>query len=268
MSFRLVAVDLDDTLLRSDGTISERTRAVLRAVQQRGVVVTLATGRMFRSALPFALRLGFEVPLITYHGALVRHALSRETIYTCPVPREAARAVIRVGRRRNVQVNFYLDDELYVERITPVGAHYAGFASVPVQRVGDLEELLERGAPLKLLFIAPPEEQPRLAREVREEAGESVHITRSRPLYLEVIHPEATKGRGLRELAAHLGIPREEVLAFGDSYNDLELFAEAGCGVAVANACAPLKERASYVTASNDEDGVAAALEELVLKEG
>ena len=115
-SYKLVAVDLDDTLLRSDLTISEHTVAVLRQVRARGVVVTLSTGRMFSSARPFAEQLEFDVPLITYGGALVKNAGSGEVLYNRPLEPEAARRVIRFARERQAQVNFYLlngdDDEL------------------------------------------------------------------------------------------------------------------------------------------------------------
>ncbi len=268
-SYKLVAVDLDDTLLRSDLTISEHTVAVLRQVRARGVVVTLSTGRMFSSARPFAEQLEFDVPLITYGGALVKNAGSGEVLYNRPLEPEVARRVIRFARERQAQVNFYLlngdDDELYAELITPWGENYARFSRVPFHRVPDLEALLEGGNPLKLLLIDDEPAADRWLLELRDLLGEQVHLAKSKPRFVEVDHPEATKGRALQELAAWLQVDRSQILAIGDNYNDIEMLEFAGLGVAVGNAPLEVRRWAGHVTASNDEDGVAQALERFVL---
>jgi hypothetical protein len=268
-NIKLVAIDLDDTLLRSDLTISEHTVAVLRQVRDMGVAVTISTGRMFSSARPFAERLEFDVPLITYGGALVKNAASGEVLYNRPLEPEVARRVIRFARERKVQVNFYLlngeDDELYAELTTSWGENYGRFSRVPFHRVPDLEALLEGGNPLKLMLIDDEPVADRCLLELRELLGEQVHLAKSKPRFLEVDHPEATKGRALQELATWLQVERSQVLAIGDSYNDIEMLEFAGLGIAVANAPPEVRRRAGHVTASNDEDGVAQALEQFVL---
>jgi hypothetical protein len=243
--------------------------AVLRQVRDLGVAVTISTGRMFSSARPFAEQLEFDVPLITYGGALVKNAGSGEVLYNRPLEPEVARRVIRFARERKVQVNFYLlngeDDELYAELTTYWGENYGRFSRVLFNRVPDLEALLERGNPLKLLLI---DEEPAVDRwllELRGQLGEQAHFAKSKPRFLEVDHPEATKGRALQELAAWLQVERSQVLAIGDSYNDIEMLEFAGLGIAVANAPPEVRRRAGHVTASNDKDGVAQALERFVL---
>ncbi|HAA90028.1 MAG: Phosphatase YidA [Thermoanaerobacterales bacterium 50_218] len=262
---KLVAIDLDDTLLRDDLTISPYSKETIRAVRERGVAVTLATGRMFRSALPYAQELGFDVPLITYQGALVKNAFSGEVIYHCPLTADVAEDVIDIAREKNLQVNFYLNDHLYVERLTPLGAHYPRFARVPCYQVGDLKALLHKGNPLKLLLIEDETMIDELAREVKAMLGSRAHVTKSKPRYLEVVHPRATKAHALQELAHWFGVSREEIMAFGDSFNDIEMLEFAGLGVAVANAPPEVRICASHVTSSNNEDGVARALEEFLL---
>jgi len=268
-SYKLVAIDLDDTLLRSDLTVSEHTVAVLRQVRDLGVAVTISTGRMFSSARPFAEQLEFDVPLITYGGALVKNAGSGEVLYNRPLEPEVARRVIRFARERKVQVNFYLlngeDDELYAELTTYWGENYGRFSRVLFNRVPDLEALLERGNPLKLLLIDEEPAVDRFLLELRGQLGEQAHFAKSKPRFLEVDHPEATKGRALQELAAWLQVERSQVLAIGDSYNDIEMLEFAGLGIAVANAPPEVRRRAGHVTASNDKDGVAQALERFVL---
>lgn len=267
---RLVAIDLDDTLLRDDLTISPHTQDVLKRVREMGIAMTLATGRMFPAAKPYAEMLGFDIPLITYQGALVKNAFSGEVVYYRPLSEEVARRVIAFGRAKNVQVNYYLDDRLYVERITPEGEHYSSLAGVPFNQVPDLERLLVEGPPTKLLVIAEEamiDSYLAELREILEREGLEAHLTRSKPRYLEVSHPEATKGFALRELAARLKVKREEVMAFGDSFNDLEMLEFAGIGVAVANARPEVRRCARYVTSSNNDDGVAEALERFILDE-
>jgi Cof subfamily protein (haloacid dehalogenase superfamily) len=266
---KLIAIDLDDTLLRDDLSISAHNQDVLKQVRDMGVAVTIATGRMFSSASPYAELLGFDLPLITYQGALVKNALSEDTIYECPLDAEVARQVILFARRKQVHVNLYLDDNLYVERVTPKGEHYAPLAGVPFHRVEDLESLLGCGNPLKMLMI---EDEPVIDRfmvefgRILEMKGLQAHLTKSKPIYLEVSNPAATKGRALSELTRWLQLDRSEVMAIGDSYNDLEMMAYAGFGVAVANACPEMRSCARYVTSSNNDDGVARALEKYVLR--
>lgn len=268
-NIKLVAIDLDETLLRSDLTISGRTRAVLRQVRARGVAVTISTGRMFRSARPFAEQLGFDVPLITYGGALIKNARSGEVLYCRPLETEVARQAIRFGRERGVQVNYYLlngsEDDLYAELITRWGENYSSFAKVPLYRVADLETLLDTGNPLKLLLIEDEPVVDGLLLELRGQIGGQAHLAKSKPRFLEVDHPEATKGRALYELADWLQVDRSQIMAIGDNFNDLEMLEFAGLGIAVANAPAEVQACADHVTVSNNEDGVALALERFVL---
>jgi hypothetical protein len=269
-TFKLVAIDLDDTLLRSDLTVSEHTVTVLRQVRGLGVAVTISTGRMFRSARPYADQLEFDVPLITYGGALVKNAGSGTVLYNRPLEPEVARRVIRFARERRMQLNYYLlngeDDELYVELLTPWGEGYSRFSNVRLHQVPDLEALLLRGNPLKLLLIEDEPVANRCLQELREQFGGLVHLAKSKPRFVEVDHPEATKGRALQVLAAWLQVERSQVLAIGDSYNDIEMLEFAGLGVAMANAPPEVRSRAGHVTASNDGDGVALALERFVLR--
>jgi len=266
MAIRLVALDLDDTLLDSRLEISRECQEAIAEVSRRGVKVTLATGRMFKSALRYAKQLNMNLPLITYQGAWVKNSGSGETIYYRPVPPEHGLAFLERIRTLGCHYQTYLDDELYLEELTPQGMAYARMAGVEPRVVESLEPVVEQG-PLKILII---EEDTTLLdrweKELKEEFGHSLYITRSKPHYLEAMHPEATKGQALAALAAYYGIERQEVMAVGDSYNDLDMIRWAGLGVAVANAHRPVQQAADYVTLSNDEHGVAEALRRFVLQ--
>lgn len=262
---KLIAVDLDDTLLTGELKVSPRVKAVLRQARVKGVQVTLATGRMYASALPYAEELGIDVPLITYQGALVKSSRSGEVIIYRPLPLVHAREIIGRVRQLGYHINAYVDDRLIVERMSDEGLAYARLSKVELQRVPDLVAFLAQD-PTKLVIIAEEEQLDALQGEMTDRYGDRVHVTKSKPQFLEFSHPLATKGRALADLAARLGIKREEVMAIGDSYNDLEMIAFAGIGVVMGNAREEIKARADYITSSNDEDGVAEAVEKFVLR--
>jgi len=264
MSVKLVAIDLDDTLLDNSRTISPRARAAIAAAVAQGVTVTVATGRMFPSALPYARQLGLDVPLITYNGALVRCGLSGETLLHKPLDPAAAGAVLALFRERGWYVQVYLDDVLYVRERDASARRYEEIAGVTAVPVGDGLWSLA-GAPTKMLAMADPERIPAIDAAVRAACGRRVYTAASKPYYLEITHPDATKGAALAFLAGRLGIGRGAVMAIGDSVNDLDMIEYAGLGVAMGNAGEQVREAADAVTAANDADGVAAAIEEFVL---
>lgn len=265
MKIRLIATDLDDTLLDHQCCISPRAREAFRRAQEKDIYVTIATGRMYRSALPFALELGIDVPLITYQGALVKTSVTQEVLYHRPVPGNLAGEVIRAGEKEGLTVNLYVNDRLYVNNDTPAARAYAGMARVPMTPVKDLLSFLNHDDPTKILMIGDEKKLDDLWIQMEEKFGDTLYITKSKPQFLEFTHPQATKGQGLMAVADLLGIKKEEILALGDSYNDLELFRHAGFAVAMDNARDDIKREADYVTCSNNDDGVAEAIEKLVL---
>ncbi len=264
MEFKLIALDLDGTLLDSEKRMSPRTmRAIALAVDQ-GVNVTLCTGRMFASTYPFAEDLGLAIPLITYNGALVKNSQNGEVLYQKHVPLEHARYIIELCRQYNCQLNVYSEDRLYVEQEGEVAKQYANKIKVPLYAVDDLAEFLKE-PPTKLMAIGDQE----VLKEIRGKLeGREIYMTRSHPRFLELLNPQATKGKGLEVVAQSLGIQREDILAMGDNYNDIEMFKYAGFSVAMENSEEHVKSYANYITATNDDEGVAQAIEELILGKG
>jgi Cof subfamily protein (haloacid dehalogenase superfamily) len=255
LSFKLLALDLDDTLLNGEFRISAENRRAIRGAARQGALITLATGRMFRSALPFARELGIDLPLITYHGALIRTA-GGKTLCHQPVPLEAARMVATVCLRHGFHVNAYLDDELFVAEENELSRYYQNIAGVRVTAVGDLAAFLSV-PPTKLTVISRNGRFDELKDELNMRFGSRLSITISRPDFLEITDRLATKGQALKYLAELLQIPREQVAAVGDSQNDIDMLLYAGTGVAVANARQEVKAVADLVTASNLDHGVA-----------
>lgn len=264
MTIKLIASDLDGTLLNNACFITERTKEAIRKAREKGVLFTFATGRMFRSALPFALELGIDLPLITYEGALVKSPTTKEVLYHCPLPVEWAKEVIAVGDREKLSINVYLDDAIYIHRETQEIHDYCRTVKVPFTKVDDLQSFLDRD-PDKVIYIGEEEKLVTLWRELENKFKQQVHITRSTLHFLEFTNPQATKGYGINVLSRSLGIKKEEIMAFGDNFNDLPLLQSAGMAVAMGNATDELKQVADYITLPNNEDGVAKAIEKFVL---
>lgn len=267
MPFKLVAIDLDGTLLNRQHRLSERSRLALRRLQERGVRIILASGRMHCSSVPFAAALGLRDPLISYNGAMVKWEQTGKILHHLPVPREAAAEVVAFAADRGLHLNLYFDDVWYVQANTPWTRLYAERTGVtPVIRP-DLPEWAAGREPTKVILIDEPAVISSLLLEWRARARGRLYVTTSEPEYLEFMHPQVSKGWALRRVREYFGLAREDTAAFGDNPNDVPLLQEAGLGVAVANAHPETKAVADLVTASNDEDGVAQVIETWLAEE-
>jgi len=261
MDFKLIAIDLDGTLLNNDLKISSRAAAAIQAAERKGVRVTLCTGRMYTSASRYAQELGLNIPLVTYNGALVRNSFDHEVLYERNLPLEEARHVVEVCREFDCQLNVYVDDKLYVERNNDWAKRYARKVKVPLNEVDDLLDFIKM-SPIKILAMG---EEGVLYKIRKRLADRKIYITRSHSYFLEMLNPEATKGKGLAAVVKKLAIDKKNVMAIGDNENDIEMFKYAGYSVAMANADDYIKTYVDYITKNNNDDGVAEAIEKLVL---
>jgi len=267
MNYRLVAIDLDDTLLADDLTISPQTVEAMREATKQGVLVTLATGRMFQSAVQYAKSIQLDVPIITYQGAYIKNVLSEEVVFERLVPFDLSAIIIQDLRKKNKHIQIYLNDQLYVEQDNDYIRGYSKASNVPYIVVDDLLEQMNESQtePIKILIIDDPVEIQKLKEEYQQEYKESLHVTLSKPHYLEITHIEATKGNAIRFLAEQKGITMEQVIAIGDSYNDRDMIELAGLGVAMENARQEIKDIANYVTKTNNDHGVWEVFQKFVL---
>lgn len=266
-AFKMLAMDLDDTLLDRELKIKEKDREAIFRARQAGVVVTLATGRMYRAALPFARELEIDVPIVTYQGAYTRNPVTGEVLLHRPVPLVYALEIIDRIVPLGFHINVYLDDNLYVERHTEESRLYYQISRVEAQAVGPLGPFLEQAGqdPTKVLVVGRENLLDQLLAELKPIYDRKLHITKSKPHFLEFSHPQATKADALDAVARLYGIKPEEVIAIGDSYNDLEMIDYAGLGVVMGNAREEVQARADYVTTCLEQCGVAHAIEKFIL---
>ncbi len=266
---RLLALDLDGTLMGPDRVIRPRVRRAIAAAQDANVVVTLATGRMYRSASPFAQALGLTAPIICYQGAYVRevpapgHTPGRPLLHRT-LPGVVAREALRWAREHGFDPHVNVDDRLVMEAGATSAEDYEQLSGIGAEFVPSLQVFV-RGPVTKVVAVgAPPLPEERLS-EARAVFAGRAQVTVSHPEYLEWNAPGVTKGRAVRWLARRLGIPLGQVMAIGDQYNDAEMLAEVGHGVAMGDAPAAVRAAARHVTAPLDADGAALAIEALVL---
>jgi len=256
-----VAFDLDGTLLNSRHGLSERTSRAVRRLGASGVRMVLVSGRMHVAMRPWAQRLGIREPLISYNGALVKGAEGEEVLYHLPVPREMAVEVVEYAVHHRLHFNLYFEDVWYVPQEGPWTRLYAERTGVRPVIVPRLGEWVTHRSPTKIILIDQPDTVERLHREWLQRAQGRLYITTSEPEYLEFLHPKVSKGAALQRVCAMLGVDCVEAAAFGDGRNDRSLLEAVGYGVAMANAHPDTKAVADYITATNDEDGVALVVE-------
>lgn len=263
--YKLIAIDIDDTLINDDKEVTPATQTALESAVAAGTVVTLATGRAYASAQAIARQTGLNVPIITYQGALVKNLIDEQTLYERYVPQDAVRKLFQYCVDHNLHLQTYLDDKLYAREENQKLRDYTALNRTAFYVEPDWKTLAE-GPTFKLLIIDEPDFLDELTPVLRELLGPDVHITKSKPYFLEIMHNEGTKGHALEFLAAHFGCELSQTIAVGDSWNDHEMLEKAGLGVAMENAIPALKEIADFVTRSNNDDGVKYVIDKFILK--
>jgi len=229
-------------------------------VRAAGVPFVIATGRMYRSVLPYARAAGGDEPVVCYQGALVAEPTTGRFLLHEPIPLELARETIAAVEAEGFALNCYVDDELYVAEVTENARSYADFQNIPLTPVGSLLDWLE-APPTKLVAVDTPEALDKLRPRLERHFGDRLFIAKSLPYFLEFASPSVSKGSGLRFVAEHLGLDLAQTVAIGDGENDLELLGAAGYAIAVENAHELVKARADWICPSPGDEGVAQVLE-------
>lgn len=262
LPFDLIALDLDLTLLDAQHQISPRNLLAVRRCMELGAKALVMSGRMYYTTLPYSRAMEFTTPTIAYNGAFIKNDATGEVLRHDHVDVATAQELVEFCERAGLNLNYYLDDELYIARMNPWAELYAQRTGATLNVVGDLRVFAER-APTKALIVAEPERILALRDELTPCFADRAYVTISNVEYLEFMPAGADKGNALALVAAHYGIPQERVMAFGDADNDIPALAWAGLGVAMENAKPGAKQVAGRVAPRHDEDGVAVVLEDI-----
>jgi Cof subfamily protein (haloacid dehalogenase superfamily) len=265
VTIRLLAIDLDGTLVNDRLEMDPRDVAAVKAAVAAGVTVVLATGRMFKSSLRYAEPLGLKGPIINYQGAVVREIASGEIWYRCELTVPMQQRVLEFAEPKDWHVNVYVDERVYTARARPEADLYARIALVPYDVVGPLSKWVRQDSTKMVLVDLDPADVPARIGELSAWMGDIARVTRSLDWFVEVVNPQVSKARALAMVADRLGVAQTEVCAIGDNLNDEDMVSWAGLGVAMGNAPQALKIVAKYVTGGIGEAGVSQVIERFVI---
>lgn len=262
--YRLLALDIDDTLLRSDRTISQRNLEAIEAARAAGVTVTIATGRGYRGAREICdmCRVN-DLPVITYGGAQVVLHPAGQTLFLDTMPEELVDECVAFARELGVHLQCYDEDNYYMEQENEHSDLYAtrlGYKGI----VRDLVKNPVKNC-TKCLVVANADETPKVRDAFLSHFGSRANIKGSYMHFVELYKPGVDKSTALRWMAGEMDITSREIIAIGDNSIDEPMLKYAGLGVAVANATDGAKEAADYICPSNDDDGVAHVIDKFIL---
>ena len=267
---RLIALDIDGTLIGDDYDIGPRTIAAVRAAMDRDVAVSLVTGRMVSSALRFAQELSLTGPVVGYQGGLIRampevgsRRLGKLLLHT-PIQPAVAREIIGWTRDHGLDPHVNHLERFILRADDPRADDYSAFMGARAELVADLVEAITHPV-TKVLAVGEPPLPVESAPVARAHFAGRADVTISHPRFLEFVAPGVSKGRAVRWLARRLHIPLAQTLAIGDQWNDLEMLAEVGHGVAMPQAPAGVRAAARYVAPPLEDEGAAQMIEQLVL---
>lgn len=259
MKYKLVVLDMDGTLLNSNHKISETNKEILQRLASKGVEVVLASGRPFEAAYLYSKELGIDSPIIASNGAMVKSPRTEELYYSATVTKDLAEEIVEYGRQNDYPTSLYVSNEVYTydERMEKLHIEVEGIHPTIINS-------FESDKPIyKVIYMDTPERIEEAYIHLEAAYRGKLYITRSADILLDVMSKEVSKGIALEKLRESLGIPKEEVIVFGNSYNDVSMFEEAGLAVAMENSPQAVKDAAHVVTKTNDEDGVAHILKEV-----
>ena len=285
---KLLALDIDGTLLDSKGSVPDANRAAIRAAEERGVLVTIATGRRFRDGRPIGIDLQLNAPLITHNGALIKYADSLETVAASLLTTETALEAVRVGKefggdalvsadphgKGTLLYDRVADDNIPFQRYIRWSEMLHGDeAYEAVRHVDGLESILADHEVIHISFSGTCVRMDEMIEVLKTELVDTVTVLptiypRRDFTLIDILPHDASKGSGVEKLALLNGLQAANVMAMGDNFNDLEMLEFAGTPVVMGNADPSLLERGEfYTTVTNDENGVAAAIQRFILSE-
>ena len=269
MKYKIIASDFDGTLLRSDRTVSRRTVDAIARYRSLGGLFTVSTGRMFGSIQRSLFQLGMQdvnVPIIAMDGGIIQESISGKVLASYPMPRLQVAEFCQECEKLGCYFHIYTD-KLYVEKANDINRDYCAVTKIEMHEVGKLSRFVRENADLKILKVLIADDNAEKLLDVFKDRYEGIQFFMSWSTYLDGAAVEAGKGNGVRKLADMHGIDLSQVIAIGDSMNDISMVSEAGLGVAMQNADDRLKKHADIIAPSNDDDGVAYIIEKAIRDE-
>jgi len=265
--YKLIALDMDGTLLNENKEISAQNRKAILDARKLGVKIVLASGRPLKGVLKYVKELELdngEEYTAVFNGSLVQNNATGEIISKTTLSLDDYKNLYNSSQKLGVHIHALTDHDV----ITPKKNEYTDIeASINGirQREIDIDEIDQNTTIVKVMMVDSPENIDRIINELPSELHEQYTILRSAPIFLEFLHKSVNKSTGIQKIADRLNIKREEIICVGDAGNDLHMINYAGLGVAMGNAFDEVKEAADFITLTNDENGVAHVIQKFIL---
>lgn len=265
--YKAVFIDLDGTLLSPDHSVSAANQAAIRQAREQGIEVVLVSARPLQGMLSIAGLVGLkEAPLAALNGSLI--VQQEEVLFEANIDAEMVAGIHERLVIYQPTLIYYQPAAWYADRQDLHTEKEQKIMDIPLQVQPFVQTLQtwrqEKSGPNKILAVAPEPTAVEMEQKLMEQYAGALNISRSKPIYVEMMNPQASKLAAVQFLMNRMGLLREEVMAIGDNYNDADMIAFAGAGVAMGNAPDPVKSVAAYVTESNRADGVARALKHFI----
>ena len=270
LPYRAIALDLDGTLTNHDKVVTPKTHEALLQAEAEGVVIILASGRPTYGIEPVAECLELDKRggyILSYNGGNIVNAKTGEKLFAQFLPDEVIPILYRYAKEKNHALLGYAGNEIITEM--PDDQYVKEESRINEMNIRKVENLFEalEPHPTKLLMTGDPADMLKAENELSEILGDRMDIFRSAPFFLELVPKGIDKAKSLLRLLSKINLTPADMIAFGDGYNDLSMLKLAGMGVAMQNAAPEVRAEADYITLSNEEDGVAAALEHFCKKD-
>ncbi|MCK9216297.1 MAG: Cof-type HAD-IIB family hydrolase [Firmicutes bacterium] len=271
--YKMIVMDMDYTLLNAEKGVSPRNKEALRKAKEKGILLVVATGRIYVSARFYAGLLNIETPIIASNGAIIREGRTNKTIFKSILSSKVAIKMIELCREKGLFCHLFSDNTVFTEKIINVSSRYTKWNKIleeedkiNIKVVNSLEDAVkeEGNKIVKAVVVDSNENYLRYIRDNLNSMGMS-SVSQSLKGNMEVMNKGVSKGNAIKILCELYDIDKNEVIAIGDNENDISMIEYAGMGVAMGNASDNVKEKADYVTGDYLEDGVAQAIEKFVL---
>ncbi len=258
---RLIASDIDETLLNPEGKLTPRTLSAVQSIIEAGALFSLSSGRMPEAMIAIAQAVGVNAPLISYNGALIYDMQTKKALYQHAIPLETACEVLKALEGYGIYAQGYSKDGVFCREKCEYTYQYEKSLHIVAHETHQRMSEWVHEDMIKLLAIDTPEKLDKLIPELQKRFKD-VQFMKSRAHYLEMVAQGVDKGVAILRLGEIFGIQKDEIMAFGDGQNDLSMIAAAGTGCAMGNAVESLKQAADIIAPKNTEDGVAQILEQ------
>lgn len=265
--YKLVAIDMDGTLLQKDHTISARTKKAIQKARQQDVKIVLASGRPLEGMQAYLEELDITSSddyVLSYNGAVVQNIKTKEVIKRKVLKGKDLHYLYGLSQELGVNIHAFSKDGCITPKMSTYSKLEGTMSEIPVHII-DYSTISNDEEIIKIMMVDEPEILVHAIKNLPKEIYEKYTVVQSAPYFLEFLNKKANKGEGIRVLTEYLGIKAEEVMCIGDAGNDIHMIEFAGLGVAMGNAFEEVKKVADYITKSNNEDGVAKAIEKFIV---